>query len=635
MVASVSFLYSEAGPHLHVNGITVNKSAQIVEGAAGGAFFFEDIYPSIDSGRFPVKRLAGERVEVWADILCGGDVTAAKLIWRREGEGEWRSTPMSHHSNDRWFGAFVPDRAGHYAYAIEAWTDQFATWRRAFIRKLETGADVTVDAIEGAGMLTKAQAGGWDATSIILRQCEAFLQSGDAAALLSDELKDAMAESQFRPDLTRSQLFPLVVDRTRARFGAWYELVPRNQDTAAAQYVTFKDCIACLADIEAMGFDVICLPPIDPAVQPELGALHDFRDFTVACSARGLEVALTFAAQYSPDHPWVTRHPQWFKRRPDGSLRPAESPGETREIVALDFTCADAGALWNALRDEVLFWVEQGVRIFRVDNPETLPLPFLEWLIQEVQRRYPEVIFLAEAAARPKLMKGLAKLGFTQSHISFTDPNGKWELEQYLAELAAYPVNEFFRPNVFVGANMQPDDSVRGEAWMVKSRLALAAMLSANYCIYNGFELLESRSTFGSDEYLDSDKFALKVRDWNRPNNIQSYISVLNSMRQNNAALQQTSNLRFIAIDDGNVIAFVKQSADRTNTVAVAIALSRDVHEFWLPLGDTKIVTCGEHRHVATVENLLTGELSALDWGGIKLRIEPERDPALFFRCLA
>jgi starch synthase (maltosyl-transferring) len=284
----------------------------------------------------------------------------------------------------------------------------------------------------------------------------------------------------------------------------------------------------------------------------------------------------------------------------------------------------------------VLFWIEQGVNIFRVDNPHTKPFRFWEWLIHEVQLRHPDVIFLAEAFTRPKLMKGLAKLGFTQSYTYFTWRTERWELEQYLNELVAYPERDFYRPNFFVNTpDILPYHLQGGEAWMFKSRVALAATLSGNYGIYNGFELLEHEPLPGREEYLDSEKYEIKVRDWDKPGNIKSYIRDLNRARRDNPGLQQTSNLRFVAVDDGNVIGFVKQSADQSNTVAAAIALSRDVHEFWLPLGDVEVGAAGERRHVAAVENLLTGERYPVEWGGIRLRIDPVRDPAVLFRCLA
>jgi starch synthase (maltosyl-transferring) len=641
--------------------------------SATDAFHIENVYPAIDNAQFPVKRIVGEPIEIWADIYRDGhDVAAAALIWRRERDSEWRHVQMTHHnSNDRWFASFVPGEIGQHFYVIEAWTDEFATWRRGFELKQKAGADVTIDAMEGAGLLTKAGATDPEAAALISRQCELFLQNGDAAALLTDELRDAMAASQARPDLTRSQLFPLVIDRLRAGYGTWYEMIPRSQGKAPGQHGTFKDCIARLHDVGAMGFDVVYFTPVHPigrtnrkgrnnsvtagggdpgssyaigaaegghdAVHPELGTLQDFRDFVAACTSRGMEVALDFAVQCSPDHPWLKQHPQWFKRRPDGSMRYAENPPKKYEdIVNPDFSSKDAGSLWNALRDVVLFWIDQGVKIFRVDNPHTKPLRFWEWLIQEVQRRHPDVIFLAEAFTRPKLMKGLAKLGFTQSYTYFTWRTQKWEIEQYLNELTGYPERDFYRPNFFVNTpDILPYHLQSGEPWMFKSRVALAGTLSSTYGIYNGFELLEHEPIPGREEYLDSEKYEIKVRDWNKPGNIKPYISELNRVRRENAALRQTYNLRFISIDDPNVTAFVKQSVDQSNTVAVAIALTRDIHEFWLPLGDSLVNINGERRHAAAVENLKTGERSALDWGGIKLRIEPDRDPALLFRCLA
>ncbi len=649
----------------------MNKTTQTVE-SAGGTFHIEDVYPQVDGGRFAVKRIVGEAVEVWADIYRDGhDIVAAALVWRRDGDHDWRREPMAHQGNDRWSGSFLPTAPGRYVYAIEAWTDEFATWRHGFELKQQAGADVSLEAIEGAGLLTKAQAGGPEASALIVRHCEQFLQTGDATGLLADDLKTAMAESQFKSDLTRSQLFPFVADRPRARHGAWYEMVPRSQGKIAGQHGTFKDCIERLADVGAMGFDVVYFTPIHPigktnrkgrnnavtaaegdpgspyaiggaegghdAVHPELGTLQDFRDFVTACRSLDMEVALDFAVQCSPDHPWLKQHPQWFRRRPDGSMRYAENPPKKyQDIVNPDFASEDAGALWNALRDVVLFWVDQGVRIFRVDNPHTKPFRFWEWLIREVQLIHPDAIFLAEAFTRPKLMKGLAKLGFTQSYTYFTWRTQRWEIEQYLNELTAYPERDYYRPNFFVNTpDILPYHLQGGEPWMFKSRVALAATLSGTYGIYNGFELLEHEPIPGREEYLDSEKYEIKVRDWDKPDNIKSYIGDLNRARRTNTALQQTSNLRFIAVPDNNVIGFVKESVDGTNTVAIAIALSPDVHEFWFFLGDVLVSVDGERRHVAAVENILTGERSPVEWGGINLRIDPARDPALLFRCLA
>jgi len=654
----------------------VNKSLQAAEDVAiHGPFHIEDIYPQIDGGRFAVKRIVGEPVEVWADVFRGGhDVTRVTLLWRRESDTRWRRTPMRHHDNDRWTATFTPDEIGRYQYAIEAWTDAFASWRHGAVLKRAAGLDLTLDAREGADLLARAQADGPDA-AIIARQREAFLNGGDIEALLADDVADDLAEAMARalsaPDLTRTRGFPLVIDRPRARYGAWYEMIPRSQATVPGRHGTFKDCIARLPDIAAMGFDVVYLTPIHPigrsnrkgrnnaptaepgdpgspyaigasegghdAVHPELGTLDDFRAFVAACRALDMEVALDFAVQCSPDHPWLSQHPDWFRRRPDGSMRYAENPPKKYEdIVNPDFECADVRALWRALRDVVLFWVDQDVRIFRVDNPHTKPFDFWEWLIHEVQARHPDVIFLSEAFTRPKPMKALAKRGFTQSYTYFTWRTAKWEIEDYLRELTRYPERDFYRPNFFTNTpDILPFHLQSGETWLFKARLALAATLSGNYGIYNGFELIEHTPIPGKEEYLDSEKYEIKVRNWDQDGNIKPYIAAINRARRARPALQQTANLRFLAIDDGNVTAFVKEAADGSDTVVVAIALSPEPHEVWLPLDGVDVAGGDGRRRVAALENLLTQERLPVEWGGVRIRIEPHYDPALLFRCLA
>ncbi len=636
-----------------------------------GAFHIEDIYPIIDAGRFPVKRIQGEAIEVWADIYRDGhEIIDAAIIWRREQDREWQRAPMTMDVNDRWHGTFTPGEIGRHVYAIEAWTDEFATWRHGFDLKLKAGQDVTLDALEGASVLTKAQSGGAEASAFIVKQCEAYLRTGETEPLRSPRLREAMAEAQARPDLTRSALLPLMIDRERARNGAWYEMVPRSQSKVPGQHGTFRDCIARLPEIAAMGFDVLYFTPIHPigvtnrkgknnaltaepgdvgspyaiggaegghdAIHPDLGTLDDFHAVIAACKQHDMEVAIDVAVQCSPDHPWIKQHPNWFKRRPDGSMKYAENPPKKyQDIHNPDFDCDDAGSLWNALRDMLLYWCDQGVKIFRIDNPHTKPLRFWEWAIHEVQLKHPDALFLAEAFTRPKLMKGLAKLGFSQSYTYFTWRTAKWEIEQYLNELCGYPEREYYRPNFFVNTpDILPYHLQSGEPWMFKSRVALAAILSSVYGVYNGFELLEHEPIPGKEEYLDSEKYEIRTRDWDKPGNIKPYITALNFARRANPALQQISNLRFMPVENDNIIGFVKTSVDGTNVVAGAIAISRDPYEFWLPI-DTQVTVDGEKRNVAAVENIITGERHGVEWGGIRLRIDPQRDPATLFRCLA
>ena len=628
--------------------------------------YIEGVYPSIDDGRFAVKRIAGEPVDVWADIFRDGHaLLAADLVWKAEGNNLWQHVPMRLDNNDRWTATFVPPRPGRYEYAIEAWTDVFGTWRRDLVAKEKAGLDVSLELEEGRQLWTDVQEASRDSAPPLASADEV-----DRSALLADETL-VLARSALQGDLRRSRSFPLYADRARARAGAWYEMVPRSQGRVPGRHGTFDDCIARLPDIAGLGFDVVYLTPIHPigrinrkgrnnalkagpddpgslyaigaaegghdSVHPELGTLADFRRLVAACRQHRLEVALDFATQCSPDHPWLSEHPDWFKRRPDGSIQYAENPPKKYEdIVNPDFYGGDGKELWQSWRDIVLFWVDQGVRIFRVDNPHTKPFPFWEWLIHDVQSLDPEVIFLSEAFTRPKVMKALAKLGFTQSYTYFTWRTGKNELQTYLSEITRYPERDYFRPNFFTNTpDILPFHLQSGEPWIFKARVALAATLSGNYGIYNGFELLEHVPIPGREEYLNSEKYEVKVRDWDKPGNIKDYIAQLNRLRRAHTALQQSSNLRFAQVDSNDVIGFVKESVSGDNAVAVAIALNAGPHEFWFHFGEIEIGPAGARRRVREIENLATGERRVIEWGGVRLRIEPEQDPALLFRCWA
>jgi starch synthase (maltosyl-transferring) len=479
-----------------------------------------------------------------------------------------------------------------------------------------------------------------------------------------------MHDLQPRLDESWSREFPLLVERPAALAGAWYEIFPRSQGKIGAGHATFHDCVGRVPEIAALGFDVLYMPPIHPigmknrkgknnaskaepgdpgspyaigselgghdAIHPELGTVDDFRHLIEVCGAYGMEVALDFAVQCSPDHPWITEHPEWFQWQPDRTIKYAENPPKKyQDIVNPDLWCANQAELWAALRDVVLFWHSLGVRIFRVDNPHTKAFAFWEWLIAEVQKRDPGVIFLSEAFTRPKVMKVLAKLGFSQSYTYFTWRTNKQELTEYLSEITGYPEREYFRPNFFVNTpDILPIHLQAGEPWMFKSRVALAATLSSNYGVYSGFELLEHEPLPGKEEYLDSEKYEIKPRDWNKPGNIKDYIARLNQLRRANRALLQTQDLRFLQIDNDQVIGFIKESRGKDNAVAVAIALAAGRREFWLHFGDLHIGPDDNRQPVRTIENLITGEQHRLEWGGVRLSIDTERDPALLFRCL-
>jgi starch synthase (maltosyl-transferring) len=634
--------------------------------------YIEDIYPAVDAGRFAVKRIAGEPIDVWADILRDGHaVLAADLIWRPQDVRTWSHVPLRLHENDRWTATFTPPQPGRYLYAIEAWTDLFGTWRKEYLAKRQAGQDVRLELEEGRVLLARLKPSGETRAASGGDVVAAAIGSEDPAPFLSEELAQ-VARKRLRADITRSAHYPLVADRPRARAGAWYEMMPRSQSPTADRHGTFDDCVARVPEIAALGFDVLYLTPIHPigrtnrkgrnnalvaepddpgspyaigseegghdAVHPDLGTLADFRRLAQACADHGMEIALDFAIQCSPDHPWLTRHPGWFTRRPDGSIKYAENPPKKYEdIVNPDFYGDDQKGLWHALRDVVLFWLAEGVRIFRVDNPHTKPFPFWEWLIRQVQEVDPNVVFLSEAFTRPKVMKALAKLGFSQSYTYFTWRTAKDELQAYLNEITGYPEREYFRPNFFVNTpDILPFHLQSGDTWMFKARVTLAATLSSNYGICNGFELVEHEPIPGKEEYLNSEKYELKTRDWDKPGNIKTYIGRLNQIRRGNAALLQTASLRFAQIDDNEVIGYVKETAEGANAVAVAVALANTgPREFWFHFGNIEIGPREARRPIKSIENLVTGERHTLEWGGVRLRIDQQQDPALLFRCLA
>jgi starch synthase (maltosyl-transferring) len=636
----------------------------------------ERVYPELDCGRFPIKRVVGDRLEVWADIFRDGhDVIGAALKLRAADEEGWRAVPMRHFDNDRWTGSAVLERNIRYAYTIEAWTDVFASWRQDTVKKLDAGQNVDLDLIEGRAIVERAAERAGASVGRTLREAlDTFNRTADAgeraAILLTDEMKRLMAEWGPREDrsLYERELF-VTVDRPAARFAAWYEMFPRSQGTEPGRSATFDDCIARLPEVREMGFDVVYLVPIHPigrtnrkgpnnslhagpddpgspyaigtgegghtAIHPDLGTLDDFSRFVAACRDLGMEVALDFAIQCSPDHPWIQQHPDWFVFRPDGTIKHAENPPKKyQDIVNVNFDSPDREGLWNELRDVLLFWVERGVRIFRVDNPHTKPLPFWEWVIAEIQREHPDVIFLAEAFTRPKMMQRLAKAGYTQSYTYFTWRNTKAELTEYLTELTQSEMREYYRPNFFANTpDILPPFLQQGGRPAFMIRLVLAATLSTTYGIYNGYELCENAAIPGTEEYAHSEKYEYKVWDWNRPGNIKDLIGRVNAIRRENPALHQFLNLRFYACDDDAVLFYGKSTEDGANSVLIAVSLdyaARRSATLQLPLEEFGIAADAAF----DVEELISGE--RLHWRGPTQRIELDPAmPAAIFRVVS
>ncbi|MDX9859520.1 MAG: DUF3416 domain-containing protein [Rhodospirillales bacterium] len=635
----------------------------------------QNVSPEIDGGRYPIKREVGDDLEVRAEIFTDGHVKVAAVLKLREaGADDWTETPMQvvNAGLDRWVGRLRLTRNGRAAYTVEAWVDAFATWRDELAKKREAGQDVTLELAEGRVLVEGARerARGADRTALENRLA-AFDAAPDARAraevMMGDDLNALMARWPEREPCVVYRTLEVVVDRVQARFAAWYEMFPRSQGTVQGRGATFADCERRLPEIRDMGFDVVYFVPIHPigrvhrkgpnntlvagphdpgspyaigsaegghdAVHPELGTLDDFRHFVGRCREMGMEVALDFAIQCAPDHPWIEEHPEWFNFRPDGTIKYAENPPKKyQDIVNVDFHCVERDALWTALRDVVEFWARQGVRIFRVDNPHTKPVPFWEWMIKDIQSRHPDVLFLAEAFTRPPMLKMLAKAGFSQSYTYFTWRHTKHELTEYMNELTRSEVREYLRPNFFPNTpDILPTFLQTGGRPAFMIRFVLASTLSSVYGIYNGFELCENAAIPGREEYNNSEKYDYKVWDWNRPGNIKDYIKRINRLRRENPALQELDNLTFCAASHDDVLFYGKMTADRRNMVFVAVNLNPfDVREadVEFPLGELGVGTDGGFE----VEDLLSGERHRW-WGAWQhLRLDPHWNPAAIFR---
>jgi len=580
-----------------------------------------DVQPEIDAGRFPIKRIAGEDVVVRAKAFTDGhEQLQGVLLHRRSGEAGWREAPLERLPNDAWLGRFCVGAPGREEYALEVWVDAFGSWRSGFVKKVEAGLEVKLELAEGGALVREAAARAAEAQSedaAWLERSARILAGGakDRARAMQlvqgDALAAAMARHPDRRFATRYApgLF-VEVERERARSGAWYEFFPRSCTPDAHRHGTFRDCEARLAHAARMGFDVVYLPPIHPigrshrkgpnntpaagpddpgspwaigaeegghtAVHPDLGSLEDFAKMMRRADELGLEVALDMAFQCSPDHPWVREHPEWFRQRPDGSIHYAENPPKKyQDIYPFDFSCEDWQGLWHALRDVILFWIEHGVKIFRVDNPHTKPFAFWEWLIREVRRDHPDTVWLSEAFTRPAVLQHLAKIGFSQSYTYFTWRNERHELEAYARELWSPPVAEYLRPNFFANTpDILHEYLQTGGRAGFQVRLVLAATLSDSYGIYGPpFELCVGDAVAGTEEYEGSEKYEIRAWDLNRPGNIVSVVTRMNRIRREHSALRHGRAPLFCGVDNPELIAFVRQARDEEGTVLVVVNL--------------------------------------------------------------
>ena len=639
----------------------------------------ENLAPQIEGGRYPIKRISGEDVTIYADVFKEGhDVVLAILKWRPVGEKKWNEIPMSLLENDRWKGSFPAGSNGFIGfieYTIEAWGDAFGSWIEEVIKKTSAGAkSLPSESLEGVALVKEAaKRAGKDPSGKKLAEYAAILASeSDAAGLVAVATKaELIALMEQWPDRSLSTTYrpyqKVRVDRTGAGFATWYEFFPRSAEGKAGGGSTFRDCLERVDDAKAMGFDVIYFPPIHPIgitarkgannsllcrpgepgvpyaiggpagghreVEPELGRLADFAWLLTEIKNRGMEVALDFALNCSPDHPYVKEHPEWFFHRPDGSIKYAENPPKKYEdVYPLNFHNPEWKALWNELRDLLLCWAERGVRIFRVDNPHTKPVAFWEWVIAEVQSKFPDVIFLSEAFTRPKMMRVLAKAGFTQSYTYFTWRNNRAELEEYFTELTRGEMREYFRPHLFPNTpDILPFYLQEGGRPAFMIRAVLAATLSGIYGIYSGFELCENAALPGREEYLNSEKYQYKERDWDASGNIKPLITRLNEIRCENPAFQQTNMLAFAGSENPAILCYRKTSFDRSNQILVVVTTDfRNSQSGWIdvPTGDMGIPPNTWYQ----VEDLLTGEV--FSWQGARnfISLDPAQRVAHIFR---
>jgi starch synthase (maltosyl-transferring) len=661
--------------HLATTNDTSYQAAQPPQFESGRSrVVIEGVAPEIDGGRFAIKRVAGEPVVVEADIFTDShDAISAVLLYQAEGDTSWSEAPMAEVVNDRWRGTFSLAQVGRGSYTIVAWVDHFKSWARDMSKRITANQVAPVDLEIGARLVDAAQARATGTDAALLGKYAAGLRAGAHALAVEPELMALMSRHAERQFSTSYRALPTTVDRERAVFSAWYELFPRNTSTKPGQHGTFKDVEARLPYIAELGFDVLYLTPIHPigrtfrkgkdnnpvaqahepgspyavgnehgghkSIHPELGTLDDFRSLVRKARTYGIEIALDNAFQCSPDHPYVKEHPDWFYVRPDGSIQYAENPPKKyQDVYPFNFESEDWQGLWEELKSFFEFWSEQGVRIFRVDNPHTKAFSFWEWCIGELKQQYPDLILLSEAFTRPKVMYRLAKLGFTQSYTYFAWRTTKAELIEYMTELTTTEVREFFRPNFWPTTHdiLTPQFYPGHRATFI-SRLVLAATLTASYGIYGpAYELMLHTPVAGREEYIDNEKYELRAWNLDQPHSLAGLIAKINRIRRENVALQRNENMSFPRVEtnyaaNDQIIAYIKRSADRQNTILVVVNLDPlHTQSGWvqLPLNDLDLSAESQylaHDLLSDIRYTWTGE-----WNYVEL--DPAKIPVHIFR---
>lgn len=572
----------------------------------------ENVQPVVDAGLYPSKRTVGERVDVSVNIFGDGhDHLRAHVLYKTEKAQEWSSVELIPSFNDEWSASFYVIEKGNYLFKVEAWVDHFDTWYDGFRKKEAAKVDVHVELMEGALFLR--QLGGDSNMQLLgfarkLSDKDNYIKAIEL--VLSDEFAKAVHDYPLIENQASTAEYIILVEEKKALFSSWYEFFPRSSSLEAGKHGTFKDAAKLLPRVAAMGFDVLYFPPVHPigkvnrkgknnnvrsesdepgspwaigsdegghkSILPELGTIDDYKKLISEAKKHKIDIALDLAFQCAPDHPYVKEHPEWFKQRPDGSIQYAENPPKKyQDIYPFNFETDNWKELWDELKSVIIYWVEQGITIFRVDNPHTKPIPFWHWAITEVHKQYPDVIFLAEAFTKPKVMASLGKVGFTQSYTYFTWRVTKQEITEYITELTSSPSRNYFRPNFWPNT---PDIlpfhlQNQGENIFI-TRLALAATLSSNYGIYGpAFEMHDNTPIPGREEYLNSEKFEVKHYDWKSTNRMTDIITMINKARNENAALQTTWNTVFCSVGNDNLIAYLKTTDDLSNILLIVANL--------------------------------------------------------------
>ncbi len=633
----------------------------------------ENVDPEIDCGSHPAKRKVGDTVVVSADIFSHGtDLLAADVLYRRKGQNSWKRASMVHLGNDRWSGLFTVDACGLFQFTIEAWRDHYSTWLDRLNRWHAAHEDISQDIRTGARMLRAMSVNAGSSGQSLSEAADRLekLTGDDAVVFAGSKSVLLLAASFQKRSTTRlEQELEIYVDRTIAGFASWYELFPRSQGTVPGRSGTFADCERRLPDIAAMGFDVIYLPPIHPigrtgrrgkdggpspgpdepgspwaigneqgghkSIHNELGTLEDFRHLIIKAKSMNIEIALDIAFQCSPDHPYVKEHPEWFYHRPDGSIRYAENPPKKYyDIYPLDFENENRKALWEELRSIFEFWIDAGIKTFRVDNPHTKPFSFWKWVIAELRKKHQDVIFLSEAFTKPNVMYELSKIGFSQSYTYFTWKNFNFELEQYFSEISAPGISNFFRPMLFTNTpDILPFVLQTGGRNAFIIRALLAATLSPLWGIYSGYELCENDALPGKEEYRNSEKYEIRTRDWNSPGNIKAYIAKLNEIRRENAALQEFGNIRFHPAGNPNLVCYTRTSVRGDNVLMVVANVNPfEAQETLLhvPLSELGVASPENYR----VEDLLSGDVYTWHGEDNLVRLVPGEASAHVFKVV-